>query len=73
MTETTKKKTTYIVHLLRTVAQTVKIEAESVEQAYDIANKMVEDGKIEWSLENLTDDVEVEVSGQLNENGEEVF
>lgn len=70
---TTKKKTTYIVNLLRTVAQTVEIEAESVEQAYDIANEMVEDGKIEWSLENLTDDVEVEVSGQLNENGEEVF
>lgn len=73
MTETTKKKTTYIVHLLRTVAQTVKIDAGNEEEAYDLANKMVEDGKIEWSLENLTDDVEVEVSGQLNENGIEVF
>ena len=73
MTETTKKKTTYIVHLLRTVDQTVRIDAGNVEEAYDLANKMVEDGKIEWSLENLTDDVEVEVSGQLNENGIEVF
>lgn len=69
----TKQKTTYIVHLLRTVAQTVEIEAESVEQAYDLANQMVEDGEIEWLLENLTDDVEVEVNGYVDENGKEVF
>lgn len=69
----TKQKTTYIVDVFRTVAQSVKIEADSVEQAYDIANKMVEDGKIEWSLDNLTDDVEVEVNGYVDENGKEVF
>ena len=73
MTETTKKKTTYIVDVFRTIAQSVEIEADSEEQAYDIANQMVEDGKIEWSLENLTDDVEVEVNGYVDENGKEVF
>ena len=67
-----KKK--YVVDVFRTLAQSVEIEAENKEQAEQIAESMLEDGSICWDLrEHLTDDVEVETSGEVDENGERLY
>lgn len=62
-----KKK--FAVDVFRTIAHEFKIEAETEEEAIDIAYKEAED--FDWSIEDtLTDDIEVEVYGEYDENGE---
>ncbi len=67
-----KKK--YVVDVFRTLAQSVEIEAENEEQAEQIAESMVKGGSICWDLqEHLTDDFEVETSGEVDEDGERLY
>lgn len=60
-----KKK--FAVDVFRTVAQTITVEAETEEEAMDVAYEKAND--IPWSIDMLTDDVEVEVYGEY-ENDE---
>lgn len=66
-----KKK--YVVDIFRTVAQTVEVEADDRDEAEAVADKMVEQGRISWSLDNLTDDFQVEVCGEVNDRGEREY
>lgn len=61
-----KKK--FAVDVFRTVAQTIAIEAETEEEAMEIAYETACDAT--WSIDMLTDDVDVEVYGEYDENGE---
>ena len=62
-----KKK--FAVNVFRTVAKTIEVEAETEDEAIEIAHKEAEN--VEWSIEDmLTDDIEVEVYGEYDENGE---
>jgi hypothetical protein len=61
-----KKK--FAVDVFRTIAQTIAIEAETKEEALEIANEKAFD--VVWSIKMLTDDVEAEVYGEYDENGE---
>lgn len=62
-----KKK--FAVDVFRTVAQTITVEAETEEEAMDVAYEKAND--IPWSIDMLTDDdVEVEVYGEYDENDE---
>lgn len=62
-----KKK--FAVDVFRTIAHEFKIEAETKEEAIEIAYKEAED--FDWSIEDmLMDDIEVEVYGEYDENGE---
>ena len=62
-----KKK--FAVNVFRTVAKTIEVEAETEDEAIEIAHKEAEN--VEWSIEDmLTDDIEVEVYGEYDEKGE---
>ena len=62
-----KKK--FAVNVFRTIAHTFEIEAETEDEAIEIAHKEAEN--VEWSVDDmLTDDIEVEVYGEYDENGE---
>ena len=62
-----KKK--FAVNVFRTVAKTIEVEAETEDEAIEIAHKEAEN--VEWSVDDmLTDDIEVEVYGEYEENGE---
>jgi len=61
-----KKK--FVVDVFRTVAQTIPVEAETEEEALEIAANLA--GDIVWSMDMLTDDVDVDVCGEYDENGE---
>lgn len=60
-----KKK--FAVNVFRTIAHTFEIEAETEEEAIDIAYKEAED--FDWSIDDITDDIDVEICG-CDENGE---
>ena len=62
-----KKK--FAVNVFRTIAKTIEVEAETEDEAIEIAHKEAEN--VEWSVDDmLTDDIEVEVYGEYKENGE---
>lgn len=61
-----KKK--FAVDVFRTVAQTIEVEAETEEEALEIANEKAFDAV--WSIDMLTDDIDVDVCGEYDENGE---
>ena len=62
-----KKK--FAVNVFRTIAKTIEVEAETEDEAIEIAHKEAEN--VEWSVDDmLTDDIEVEVYGEYDENGE---
>ena len=62
-----KKK--FAVNVFRTIAHTFEIEAETEDEAIEIAHKEAEN--VEWSVDDmLMDDIEVEVYGEYDENGE---
>ena len=62
-----KKK--FAVNVFRTIAKTIEVEAETEDEAIEIAHKEAEN--VEWSIEDmLTDDIEVEVYGEYEEKGE---
>ena len=62
-----KKK--FAVNVFRTVAKTIEVEAETEDEAIEIAHKEAEN--VEWSIDDmLTDDIEVEVYGEYDEKGE---
>ena len=62
-----KKK--FAVNVFRTVAKTIEVEAETEDEAIEIAHKEAEN--VEWSVDDmLMDDIEVEVYGEYDENGE---
>lgn len=63
-----KKK--FAVDVWRTLAQTVEIEAETKDEAIEIAEKMSYDGRMKWSTDMLTDEVETNVSAEYIEDGE---
>ena len=61
-----KKK--FAVDVFRTIAHTFEIEAETEEEAIEIAHKEAEN--VEWSVDDmLTDDIEVEVYDKYEEKG----
>lgn len=60
-----KKK--FAVDVFRTIAKEIKVEAETEEEAIEIAYKKAND--IPWSIDDLTDDIDVEICG-CDENGE---
>ena len=61
-----KKK--FAVNVFRTVAKTIEVEAETEDEAIEIAHKEAEN--VEWSVDDmLTDDIEVEVYGEYEEKG----
>ena len=60
-----KKK--FAVDVLRTIAHTFEIEAETEEEAIDIAYKEAED--FDWSIDDMLSDIDVEI-GEYDENGE---
>lgn len=61
----------FVVDVFRTIAQSIVVEANTEEEAEEKASSMVENGNIQWKLtDHLTDDYEVEVSGEEDENGE---
>ena len=62
-----KKK--FAVDVFRTVAHMFEIEAETGEEAIDIAYKEAED--FDWSIDGmLTSDIDVEICGECDRNGE---
>ena len=62
-----KKK--FAVNVFRTIAHTFEIEAETEDEAIEIAHKEAEN--VEWSVDDmLTDDIEVEVYDEYEEKGE---
>lgn len=61
-----KKK--FAVNVFRFVAKEIEVEAETEEEAIEIAYEKAND--IPWSIDDmLTDDIEVEICGE-GENGE---
>ena len=61
-----KKK--FAVNVFRTVAKTIEVEAETEDEAIEIAHKEAEN--VEWSVDDmLTDDIEVEVYSEYEEKG----
>ena len=61
-----KKK--FAVNVFRTIAKTIEVEAETEDEAIEIAHKEAEN--VEWSVDDmLTDDIEVEVYGEYEEKG----
>ena len=63
-----KKK--YVVDVFMTVAQSIVVEADTKEEAEKVAESKMEDGSIYWDIhEHLTDDYELEVCGEEDENG----
>lgn len=57
----------FAVDIFRTIAQTIEVEAETEEEAIDIACEKAYE--VKWSIDMLTDDIDVEI-GEYNENGE---
>ena len=64
----------YVVDVFCTMAQSIVVEAETKEEAEKIAESKMEDGLIYWNIhEHLTDDYELEVCGEEDENGERFY
>jgi hypothetical protein len=63
--------TTYYVDVYRTLAKVVEIEADSPEEAEQKAIDNLD--STVWHLQDLTDDAETSVSGQLNAKGEREY
>lgn len=64
--------TTYYVDVYRTLATVIKVEAESDEQAEQIAESKIEE--VQWDLSgHLTDDFDITVSGKDSEAGEREY
>lgn len=61
-----KKK--FKVDVWRTLAQTVEVEAETEDEALEIAEKMSYDGRMKWSTDMLTDEVETSVSDECDDS-----
>lgn len=62
-----KKK--FAVDIFRTVAQTIEVEAETEEEAIEIACEKAYE--VKWSIDDmLTSDIDVEICGEGEENGE---
>ena len=57
----------FAVDIFRTIAQTIEVEAETEEEAIDIACEKAYE--VKWSIDMLTDDIDVEI-GEYDENGE---
>lgn len=57
----------FAVDIFRTIAQTIEVEAETEEEAIDIACEKAYE--VKWSIDMLTDDINVEI-GEYDENGE---
>ena len=59
----------FAVDIFRTIAQTIEVEAETENEAIDIACEKAYE--VKWSIDNmLTSDIDVEISGECDENGE---
>ena len=59
----------FAVDIFRTVAQTIEVEAETEEEAIEKAYEKAND--IPWSIDDmLTDDIDVEICGECDENEE---
>ena len=56
----------FAVDIFRTVAQTIEVEAETEEEAIEIACEKAYE--VKWSIDNITSDIDVEI-GEYDENG----
>ena len=70
--DSAKPKTTYIVDVFRSLAQTIEVEAESVQEAEDKAAELTA-AKYNWDLDMLSDDLETTAVGEVNEDGEREY
>ena len=61
-----KKK--FAVNVFRIVAKEIEVEAETEEEAIDIA--CAKAYEVKWSIDNITSDIDVEICGECDENGE---
>ena len=61
-----KKK--FAVNVFRIVAKEIEVEAETEEEAIDIACEKAYE--VKWSIDNITSDIDVEICGECDENGE---
>ena len=57
----------FAVDVFRTISQTIEVEAETEEEAIDIACEKAYE--VKWSIDNITSDIDVEI-GEYDENGE---
>ena len=58
----------FAVDIFRTIAQTIEVEAETEEEAIEIACEKAYE--VKWSIDGmLTSDIDVEISGECDENG----
>lgn len=57
----------FAINVFRTVAQEIEVEAETEEEAIEIACEKAYE--VKWSIDMLTDDIDVEICG-CDENGE---
>lgn len=58
----------FAVDIFRTVAQTIEVEAETEEEAVEIACEKAYE--VKWSIDMLTDDIDVDGCSEYDENGE---
>ena len=63
----------FLVDVYRTLGQTVRVRADSREQAEERIDEMINDGSVQWDISQLTDDIETEVCGEVNADGEEYY
>ena len=63
----------FVVDVYRELGQTIEIEARDESEAYEKAMQMAMDGKLKWSLDQFTDSVDANVSGEVDENGERQY
>ena len=66
-----KKK--FVVDVYRTLAQTIEVEAESEDEAREKAFHMAENGEMAWSTDMLNDELDANVCGEVDENGERQY
>lgn len=57
----------FAINVFRTVAQEIEVEAETEEEAIEIACEKAYE--VKWSINNMTSDIDVEICG-CDENGE---
>lgn len=57
----------FSIDIFRTISQTIEVEAETEEEAIDTACEKAYE--VKWSIDMLTDDIDVEI-GEYDENGE---
>ncbi len=75
MSKPTKQKKTYLVDVHWDVAKCYRVEAESAEEAQAMIQKQMDNGELSYFDDGYesTDDNSVDVAGEQDENGKEIY